>query len=84
MACGTPSVVNDLPVMAEVTGGHALTVNFDDPGTAAAALRDLLTDDALRARLRADGLAWVQRFSFARLTAERLAAIKAVLAGVGI
>ena len=81
MACGTPSVVNDIPVMAEVTGGHALTVDFDDPAATAAALRDLLTDDALRDRLRAGGLAWVQRFSFARLTAERLAAIKAVLAG---
>ena len=81
MACGTPSVVNDIPVMAEVTGGHALTVNFDDPDAVAAALRDLFTDDGLRGRLRAGGLAWVQRFSFARLTAERLAAIKAVLAG---
>ncbi len=78
MACGTPSVVNAIPVMAEVTGGHARTVNFDDPDAAAAALRDLLTDDGLRARLRAGGLGWVQRFSFARLTAERLAAIRAI------
>lgn len=81
MACGTPSVVNAIPVMPEVTGGHALTVPFDDPDAAAAALRELLTDDRLRERLRAGGLGWAQRFSFARLTAERLAAIKAVLAG---
>ncbi len=81
MACGTPSVVNVIPVMAEVTGGHALAVDFDDPAAAAAALIALCTDDDLHARLRADGLAWVQRFSFARLTAERLAAIRAALAG---
>lgn len=82
MACGTPSVVNNIPVMVEVTGGHAArTVDFDQPETVVTALTELLTDDALHTRLRADGLAWVQRFSFARLTAERLAAIKAVLAG---
>lgn len=81
MACGTPSVVNAIPVMAEVTGGHALRVHFDDPDAAADALRELLTDDQLRERLRADGMAWAQRFSLARLTAERLAAIKAALAG---
>ncbi len=79
MACGTPCVVNDIPIMHEVTGGHALIVDFDDPAATADALRILLSDDARHARLRADGIAWTAQFDFRRLAAERIQAIKAAL-----
>ena len=81
MACGTPCVVNRIPIMDEVTGGHALIVDYADAGAVAAALETLAADDALHARLRAEGLAWVQRFDFDRLTTERLDAILATLRG---
>ena len=81
MACGVPCVVNRIPVMDEVTGGHALLVDYGDAAAVAAALETLLTNDKLHARLRAEGIAWVQRFSFERLTTERIEAILAVLRG---
>ena len=79
MACGTPCVVNHLPIMDEVTGGHALIVDYGDAAAVAAALESLASDDALHARLRAGGMAWVRRFDFDRLTTERLDAILAAL-----
>lgn len=79
MACGTPCVVNDIPIMHEVTGGHALVVDFRDEAAAAGALRSLLTDDARHARLREGGIAWTARFSFDTLATERITAIKRAL-----
>ena len=79
MACGTPCVVNDIPIMHEVTGEHALVVDFRDTARAADALRALLTDDAQHARLRAGGVAWTARFSFDKLATERIEAIKHAL-----
>ena len=79
MACGTPCVVNDIPIMHEVTGEHALIVDFHDAAAASEALRTLLSDDARHARLRADGIAWAARFDFDRLATERIAAIRAAL-----
>ena len=79
MACGTPCVVNDIPIMHEVTGGHALIVDFQDPAATAEALRTLLAENARHARLRADGIAWAARFDFDKLATERIAAIKNAL-----
>ena len=56
MACGTPCVVNDIPIMHEVTAGHALIVNFHNSGAVAEALQQMVTDEALHSRLRAAGL----------------------------
>ena len=81
MACGTPCVVNRIPIMDEVTGGHALIVDYGDASAVSAALETLGSDDALHARLRAGGMAWVRRFDFDRLTTERLDAILAALRG---
>jgi glycosyltransferase involved in cell wall biosynthesis len=79
MACGTPCVVNDIPIMHEVTGGHALLVDFRQAGAAAAALQTLASDDALHARLRAEGIERAACFDFDRLTAERIYAITQTL-----
>jgi glycosyltransferase involved in cell wall biosynthesis len=79
MACGTPSVVNHIPIMNEVTGGHAFIADFDDPSVAAEALRSLCQDDALHARLRRDGMAWAQQFRFDALCRERIDAIRHAL-----
>ena len=79
MACGTPCVVNRIPIMDEVTGGHALIVDYADGATTTHALDTLLGDDALHDRLRADGIGWVRRFSFDRLARERVDAILGAL-----
>ena len=79
MACGTPCVVNDIPIMHEVTGGHAQVVDFRDATAAAAALAALLDDDSLHKRLRTEGLPWTKQYGFDRLAAERIEGIRHVL-----
>lgn len=57
MACGTPVVTSNVSSLPEVVGDAALTVNPYDVGALAAAIERALTDTALRAELRARGLA---------------------------
>ncbi|HUR14119.1 MAG TPA: glycosyltransferase family 1 protein [Mycobacteriales bacterium] len=52
MAVGTPVVTTDVPALVEVAGGAALAVPRRELGEA---LRAVLDDDALRARLRREG-----------------------------
>ncbi len=78
MACGTPCVVNDIPIMHEVTAGHAAIVDFRDPSAVAAALQRLMDDEAERARLRTLGLRRAADFSFEKLTRERMGIIRRV------
>ena len=78
MACGTPCVVNDIPIMHEVTGGHALIVDFTDTPAATAALETLCTDETSHARLREAGIEWSRQFNFDKLAAERIEAIRAL------
>lgn len=63
-ACGTPVVASDIPALRELLGDTALFANPSDPVAFAGALRQLLSDRALRARLaeaalhRASGWSW--------------------------
>jgi glycosyltransferase involved in cell wall biosynthesis len=79
MACGCPCLLQDLPVLREVAGGAALFCDFAGSSAAGAALEKICTDDALAARLRADGLRRAMDFSFEKLARERVAAILGVL-----
>lgn len=79
MACGAPCVVNDIPIMREVTDGHALIVDYKDAGRVAGALQSLAEDNVLHGRLRSDGLRRAQNFTFEKLTAERITAIQRLL-----
>ena len=81
MACGAPCVVNDIPIMREVTDDHALIVDFKDAGRVAGALQSLAEDDVLHGRLRADGLRRAQNFTFEKLTTERITAIQRLVSG---
>ena len=81
MACGTPCVVNDIPIMHEVTEGHALVLDFCDAEAVADALRRLSTDTTLVTRLRAGGLTRVQQFTFEKLATERITAIQRLVSG---
>jgi glycosyltransferase involved in cell wall biosynthesis len=79
MACGCPCVLQDLPVLHEVTEDRALFADFADPAAAGRAVERICTDEAQRARLRADGLQRAAAFSFTRLARERMAAIRRLL-----
>lgn len=70
MACGTPTLTSNVSATAEVAGDAALLV---DPLSVAAirdGLRELLTDDALRARLSEAGRARAAEFSWDRAADE--------------
>ena len=64
MACGTPVVSSNAASLPEAVGDAGLLVPPDNPGALAAALRRLLGDADLRARLRAAGLAQAQCFTW--------------------
>ncbi len=69
MACGAPVIVSDASSLPEVVGSAALRIAPDDIAGWAAAINRLLDDEALRADLRARGLAQAASFSYHR-TAE--------------
>jgi hypothetical protein len=73
-------LVNDIPIMHEVTAGHALVINYHDAAAVSGALRKLVTDEAFTTRVRASGLARVREFTFEKLTSERITAIRSLLA----
>lgn len=76
MACGVPCVVNDLPVMHEVTGGHALIADFHDEKVVSDALRRLVSDAGFVQQLRDGGLARARQFTFDKLATERITALQ--------
>lgn len=81
MACGCPCVLQDLPVLREVTAGNALFCDFASGPAAGRALQSICTDDALAARLRGAGLLRAADFSFQQLARERVGAILAAVTG---
>ena len=83
MACGTPCVVNDIPIMHEVTAGHALIVDFRDSAAAAESLARLSQDGGARDVLRAAGIRRAGDFSFEKLARERIAVIRGVVQSRG-
>jgi glycosyltransferase involved in cell wall biosynthesis len=75
MACGTPCLINDIPVMREITGENALFVQIDNSKAATLALECLLKDQRLCRELSEKGHAHSLKFSFDKLAEERLEAI---------
>jgi len=64
MACGTPVITSNASSLPEVVGAAGLQVPPDDVAALAQAIRRVLEDAALRARLRADGLARATSFTW--------------------
>jgi glycosyltransferase involved in cell wall biosynthesis len=62
MACGCPVAASDRGAIAEVCGDAALRFDPADEDAIAGAIRRVVTDDALRARLRAAGIARAAEF----------------------
>jgi glycosyltransferase involved in cell wall biosynthesis len=70
MACGTPVITSNVSSLPEVTGGAALLVDPTSAEEIAQAIERVLTDAALRADLRARGLARARDFSWERSVAR--------------
>ena len=79
MAAGAPIVASNRGALPEVTAGAALLVD-PGPGPLAEALERLLTEPALRERLRLAGLARAAQFSWERTARETLAVYRAAVA----
>lgn len=80
MACGTPTLISDTPALREVAGDAAVRVDPRSVESIAQGLERLLTDEPLRAELRAAGLARAASFSWRRAARETLAVYEAALA----
>ena len=74
LACGTPVIAADATTLPEVAGPGGLLVGPDDVAGWAEAIVRLVSDSALRARLRAAGLAHSARFTWQRTARQTLAA----------
>ena len=83
MACGTPVVCSDIPALAEVAGDAAVRVPPDDAAALAAALRRVLVEPALAARLVEAGRRRAREFSWRRTAEGTHAAYRACMAGPG-
>ena len=66
IACGTPVLTSNVSSLPEVMGDAALFVDPQDVGAIASGLTRLWREDALRADLRARGLARAREFSWDR------------------
>lgn len=76
MACGTPVVVSNRGALPEVVGDAGIVCDPDRPGALAGALRTVLDDAALHARLRTAGLARAAQFSWTRAARVTLDAFR--------
>ncbi|MBI3733182.1 MAG: glycosyltransferase, partial [Chloroflexi bacterium] len=74
LACGTPVVTSNHGAVREVVGDAAITVDPLSVPAIAEGLRRCLSDESLRAELRARGLERAQQFSWHRTAQLTLAA----------
>jgi glycosyltransferase involved in cell wall biosynthesis len=72
MSCGTPVVVADRASLPEVVGDAGILVDPEDPDDIARALRRVLTEKPLRARMRELGLERASSFGWKRVAQETL------------
>jgi glycosyltransferase involved in cell wall biosynthesis len=77
LACGIPVIAADRSALPEVVGTAGVLVDPDSETALAAALRAVVNDPALAARLRAAGPAQAARFSWPASAAATLAVYRA-------
>jgi glycosyltransferase involved in cell wall biosynthesis len=83
MACGVPVVCSNASSLPEVVGEAGLLLDPRDTGAWVEGLRRLLVDGALRARLRAQGLARAAGFTWDAAARQTQAVYQAVLKAAG-
>ena len=80
MACGTPVLCSEIPVLAEVAGDAALRLPVGDVEAWRDGLARILESEELRARLRAAGLERAHGFSWRACARETLEVYRALAA----
>ncbi len=78
MACGTPIVTSNINGLQEIAGDAALKVDPNDPAAVAAAVRRVVEDDELAARLSAAGLERSRHFDWESCAAKTLEVLQSV------
>ncbi len=78
MSCGCPVVCSNTTSLPEVAGGAALLVDPTSKEDIATALSRALTDQELRKRMIADGLAQAAKFTWKRFTLQIVQALHQV------
>lgn len=79
MACGTPVICSDIPVLQEVAGGAAMHVSPDDVFAMADAMVSIVNDQPMRERLIRAGLARAAHFTWMDNARRTLALYKEVV-----
>jgi glycosyltransferase involved in cell wall biosynthesis len=79
MACETPVVTSRTSSIPEVGGDAALYFDPEDADEILAQIRRVLSDPALSAELRSQGLAQADRFSWARTAAQTQSVYNSIL-----
>jgi len=72
MACGTPVVANDIPVLREVGGRAVRLIDATDSEGLARALENLAEDPATRVAMSREGLEHSAAFSWRQTARETL------------
>ncbi|HLZ57505.1 MAG TPA: glycosyltransferase family 1 protein [Ktedonosporobacter sp.] len=80
MSCGAPVVCSNRTSLPEVVGDAALTVDPEDTRALVQAMRNVLTDSALEADLRARSLQQAAKFSWRKTAEETLQVYEETLA----
>lgn len=78
LACGVPTLTSNVSSLPEVAGQAALLVDPRSVEEISLALQRLLSDEALRERLRTESQLQAAKFSWAKAAAETLRAYKDV------
>lgn len=78
MACGTPVIVSNVSSLPEVVGDAGMLIKPEDVEGFTVAMWRVLSDDKLRAEMRAKGLKRAQTFSWERAARETLAVYRQV------
>jgi glycosyltransferase involved in cell wall biosynthesis len=79
MACGTPVICSNAASLPEVVSDAAILVDPHDVGAIAGAVERVVSDSALRDRLRAQGIAQAAKFSWERAACETYRVYQSVL-----
>jgi glycosyltransferase involved in cell wall biosynthesis len=74
LACGTPCLLHDIPIMHEIAGDAAWILDFNNRPAVLEAIQRLSEDEPVVARLRAAGLERAKQFSFKKMATERVGA----------
>jgi glycosyltransferase involved in cell wall biosynthesis len=73
LACGTPTVIADNSSLPEVVADAAVLVSAEDVGSIASGIARVVSDEGLRARLRAAGPAQARKFTWEQAAKRVLA-----------